>query len=101
MSEIHVIADEETLKAFLIGSVPGTVSSPETIEEDIERIIAEETPVLLMVSNEYMKRKDRFIYKINQDKLLPIIISIPPLKEITTDEKSVMDYITEAIGFSL
>ena len=96
-----MVGDNNTANAFRIGGIEAMVSDPDQIIKDIDLLITREDAGLILITYDlaiYIKDK---ISDVNLNKPKPIIIEIPRLDDERGFGKSIISYVTEALGISI
>lgn len=101
MEKIYVIGDIHTVSAFRLSGVTGVVSGKEDAAEKIEDIIRRGDAAIVAITNDLADVLHERIGVINLNLSAPVVIAIPGVDDVQGFRRSVMSYITEALGISL
>ncbi|MBP7737724.1 MAG: V-type ATP synthase subunit F [Spirochaetes bacterium] len=101
MEKIVVIGDIHTVTAFRLGGVEGVVSSPGAVKEDIAAAINRPDAAIVLVTRELADHAGDAIGDCNLNMVKPVIVEIPGINDQRGFGRSIMSYITEALGISI
>lgn len=101
MEKIYVIGDIHTVSAFRLSGVTGVVSDKEDAAEKMEDIIRRGDAAIVAITNELADVIQERIGVINLNLPAPVVIAIPGVDDVQGFRRSVMSYISEALGISL
>lgn len=101
MEKIYIIGDIHTVAAFRLGGVAGVVSSEAAIKEDMSDIIRNNDAAIILITRELSERAGDIIRNCNLNMVKPIIVEIPGIGDDRGFGRSIMSYITEALGISI
>jgi vacuolar-type H+-ATPase subunit F/Vma7 len=101
MEQIYIIGDIHTVSAFRLSGVSGVVSSKQDAKARLEEIIRKGDAAVVAITNELADGLDERIRVINLTLPSPVVIAIPGIDDDQGCRRSVMSYISEALGISL
>lgn len=101
MEKIYIIGDIHTVSAFRLSGVTGVVADREDVAEKIEDTIRRGDAAIVAITNDLADVLQERIGMINLNLPAPVVIAIPGIDDIHGFRRSVMSYISEAIGISL
>jgi vacuolar-type H+-ATPase subunit F/Vma7 len=101
MEKIYVIGDIHTVSAFRLSGVTGVISGKEDAAEKMEDIIRRGDAAIVAITNELADVIQERIGVINLNLPAPVVITIPGVDDVQGFRRSVMSYISEALGISL
>jgi vacuolar-type H+-ATPase subunit F/Vma7 len=101
MEQIYVIGDIHTVSAFQLSGVTGVISGRQDASAKLEEIIRRGDAAIVAVTNDLADELQERIRAINLNMPVPVVIAIPGIDDVQGFQKSVMSYISEALGISL
>jgi vacuolar-type H+-ATPase subunit F/Vma7 len=101
MEKIYIIGDIHSVTAFRLGGVEGTVSSGETVQEDLSSIIEKDDAAIILITCELAEQAADIIDNCNLNMVKPVIVEIPGINDDRGFGTSLMSYITGALGISV
>jgi vacuolar-type H+-ATPase subunit F/Vma7 len=101
MERIYVIGDIHTVSAFRLSGVTGIVSTGKDTAVKLEEIIRKGDAAIGAVTNDLADAVHKRISEINMNHFSPVIVTIPGIDDRQGFRRSVMSYISEALGISL
>jgi vacuolar-type H+-ATPase subunit F/Vma7 len=101
MEQIYVIGDIHTVSAFRFSGVTGVVSGREDAAAKLEDIIRKGDAAIVAITNGLADDLQERIGAINLNQPAPVVIAIPGIDDFHGFRRSVMSYISEALGISL
>jgi len=101
MDQIYVIGDIHTVSAFRLSGVTGIVSGREDAAVKLEDIIRKGDAAVVVITNDLADDLQERINAINLDLSAPVVIAIPGIDDDRGLGRSIMSYISEALGVSL
>ena len=101
MDQIYVIGDIHTVSAFRLSGVTGIVSGREDAAVKLEDIIRKGDAAVVVITNDLADDLQERINAINLDLSAPVVIAIPGIDDDRGLSRSIMSYISEALGVSL
>lgn len=101
MEKIYVIGDIHTVTVFRLGGVEGVVSSANVIREDLSAVMRNADAGIVLVTRELAAGAADLIGECNLSRVTPVIVEIPGIGDERGFGKSIMNYITEALGISI
>jgi len=101
MEQIYVIGDIHTVSAFRLSGVNGVVSGRQDAKAKLEDIIRKGDAALVAITNDLADELQERIGAINLNLQAPVVIAIPGIDDAGGFRRSVMSYISEALGISL
>jgi vacuolar-type H+-ATPase subunit F/Vma7 len=101
MEKIYVIGDIHTATVFRLGGAESVCSAADTVREDLARIIREDDATIILITRELAETAGDMISNCNLNRVKPVIVEIPGINDPRGFGKSIMSYITEALGISI
>lgn len=101
MEKIYVIGDIHTVSAFRLCGVAGVISSREEAASVLEDVIRKGDAVVVAITNDLADNLQERIGAINLSLPAPVVISIPGIDDARGFRRSMMSYVSEALGISL
>lgn len=101
MEQIYVIGDIHTVSAFRLSGATGIVSGREDAAVKLEDIIRKGDAAVVIITNDLADDFQERINAINLDLSAPVVIAIPGIDDDRGLGRSIMSYISEALGVSL
>ena len=101
MEQICVIADMHTVSALRLAGVKGIVADKTDAEARLEEVLGKGENVLVIVTNELAQALAGRITEINFSRSLPVIIVLPGFDDTKGFSRSVVSYVSEALGVAL
>jgi vacuolar-type H+-ATPase subunit F/Vma7 len=101
MEQIYIIGDIHTVSAFRLSGVSGVVSTKQDARARLEEIIRKGDAAVVAITNELADGLDERIRVINLTLPAPVVIAIAGIDDDQGCRRSVMSYISEALGISL
>ena len=101
MDQIYVIGDIHTVSAFRLSGATGIVSGREDVAVKLEDIIRKGDAAVVVITNDLADDLQERINAINLDLSAPVVIAIPGIDDDRGLGRSIMSYISEALGVSL
>jgi len=101
MDQIYVIGDIHTVSAFRLSGATGIVSGREDAAVKLEDIIRKGDAAVVIITNDLADDFQERINAINLDLSAPVVIAIPGIDDDRGLGRSIMSYISEALGVSL
>lgn len=101
MERIYVIGDIHTVSAFRLAGVAGIVSGPEDAAAKLENIIRKGDAAIVAITNDLADNLSERIRAINLQMPAPVVVAIPGIDDDRGLSRSVMSYVSEALGISL
>jgi len=101
MEKIFLIGDAHTVNAFRICGIEGFISDPVNTSSVLESLLSEHEPFVILVTRECAEPLSEIIRKVNIGSPRGVIIEIPGIDDKGVVDKSLTDYITEALGVAL
>ncbi len=101
MEKIVIIGDIHTVTVFRLGGAEGVVSSPDTVEGDLAAAINRSDTGIVLMTRELAEHAGGSISYCNLNMVKPVIVEIPGINDPRGFGKSIMSYITEALGISI
>ena len=101
MERIYIIGDVHTVTAFRLGGADGAVSSPAIVRNDLDAVIRAGNAGIILITRELADETKDVIERCNLEMARPIIIGIPGINDRRGFGKSIMSYISEALGISV
>lgn len=101
MDQIYVIGDIHTVSAFRLSGATGIVSGREDAAVKLEDIIRKGDAAVVIITNDLADDFQERINAINLDLSAPVVIPIPGIDDDRGLGRSIMSYISEALGVSL
>lgn len=101
MGKIYIIGDMHTVSAFRLAGVEGVVSDQNNASAKLEEIIGKKDAGIVLMTNDLTDDLKARIQEINLLMQSPVIIEIPGIDDQGGFRRSVMSYVSEALGISL
>jgi len=101
MEKIYVIGDIHTLSAFRLSGATGVLSSRQEASARLEEIVRKGDAGIVAITNDLADELQERIKMINLNLPAPMVIAIPGIDDDKGFQRSVMSYISEALGISL
>jgi vacuolar-type H+-ATPase subunit F/Vma7 len=101
MEKIYVIGDIHTVSAFRLSGITGIVSTREDAAEDLEQVLRRGDAAIVAITNDLADGLQERIGAINLNLPVPVVIAIPGIDDAHGFSRSVMSYVSEALGISL
>jgi vacuolar-type H+-ATPase subunit F/Vma7 len=101
MEKIYIIGDIHTVSAFKLSGVTGIVSSRQEASAKFEETVRQGDAGIVAITNELADELQERIKMINLNLPAPVVIAIPGIDDSQGFRRSVMSYISEALGISL
>jgi vacuolar-type H+-ATPase subunit F/Vma7 len=101
MEQIYVIGDVHTVSAFRLSGVVGVICGREDAAAKLEDIIRNGDAAIVAVTNDLADDLQERISWINLTLPAPVVIAIPDIDDVHGFSRSVISYISEALGISL
>jgi len=101
MEKIYVIGDIHTVSAFRMSGVTGVVSERHEAAAKLEDIIRRGDAGIVAVTNDIADGIEERIRTINLTLPAPLVIAIPGIDDARGFGRSVISYISEALGISM
>ena len=101
MENIYIIGDAHTVSAFRLSGVNSIISSKQDAAANMEAIIRKGDAAIVAITNDLADGLHDRIRAINLNMPAPVVIAIPGIDDATGFRRSVMSYISEALGISL
>ena len=101
MEQIYVIGDIHTVSAFRLSGVTGVISGRQDAAAKLEKIIRKKDAVIVAITNDLADELQEQIGAINLNLPAPVVITIPGIDDVQGFRRSVISYISEALGISL
>lgn len=101
MEQIYVIGDIHTVSAFRLSGVTGVISGRQDAAAQLEEIIRKKDAVIVAITNDLADVLQEQIGAINLNLPAPVVITIPGIDDVQGFRRSVISYISEALGISL
>ena len=101
MEQIYVIGDIHTVSAFRLSGVIGVISGRQDAAAKLEDIIRKTNAGIVAITNDLADGLQERIGEINLNLPAPVVIAIPGIDDVHGFRRSVISYISEALGISL
>ena len=101
MQQIYVIGDIHTVSAFGLAGVLGMTADPETAPARLEEILGRGDAALVMVTCDLAREMAGRIAEINFSRPSPVVITLPGFDDKKGFSRSVVSYVSEALGVAL
>lgn len=101
MEKIYIIGDIHTVSAFRLSGVTGVLSGSQDAAAKLEEIIRKGDAAIVGITNELAGGIEERIRAINLNLPSPVVVAIPGIDDSQGFQRSVMSYISEALGISL
>lgn len=101
MEKIYVIGDIHTASAFRLSGATAVISSREDAAANLENIIRKGDAAVVAITNDLADDLQERIGEINLNLPFPVVISIPGIDDVRGFRRSMMSYVSEALGISL
>jgi vacuolar-type H+-ATPase subunit F/Vma7 len=101
MERIYIIGDVHTVSAFRLSGATGIVSDIQNAGARLEEIIRKGDAAVVAVTNNLADGLEERIRAVNLTLSAPVVIAIPGIDDEPCFRRSVVSYISEALGISL
>jgi vacuolar-type H+-ATPase subunit F/Vma7 len=101
MEQIYILGDIHTVSAFRLSGAAGVIAGKQDAASKLEEIIRKGDAAVIAVTNDLAGEVQDRIGWINLNLPNPVIIAIPGIDDAQGLRRSVMSYISEALGISL
>ncbi len=101
MEKIYVIGDAHTVAAFRLAGVEGVVSGPDRVTGDLNAVAGAGDAGIVLVTRELSGHAGGLVARMSLEMTRPLVLEIPGVNDRGGFGKSVMSYITEALGISV
>ena len=101
MEKIYVIGDIHTISAFKLAGATGVLSSRQEASAKFEETVRKGDAGIVAITNDLADELQERIKMINLNLPAPVVIAIPGIDDNQGFRRSVMSYISEALGISL
>lgn len=101
MEKIYVIGDIHTVSVFRISGATGIVSDRHEAAAKLEEIIQKGDAGIVAVTNDVAGELEERIRTINLTLPAPLVVAIPGIDDARGFGRSVISYISEALGISM
>lgn len=103
MEKIYVIGDADTVTAFRLGGVEGAVTAPDpaSVGGAFAGLAGRPDAGVILITREMAEHAGDGILDWNLNRVKPVIVEIPGIHDERGLGKSLMSYITEALGISI
>jgi vacuolar-type H+-ATPase subunit F/Vma7 len=98
---IFIIGDIHSVTAFRIAGFEGYAATRANVSEYFENLISKNYIGILLITFNLSSVIEEKIKKINYNFLYPVIIEIPGVEDTSTIDKSILSYVTEALGIAI
>lgn len=89
------------MSAFRLSGITGIVSTLKDAAEDLEQVIRKGDAAIIAITNDLADSLQERIGAINLHLPVPVVIAIPGIDDAQGFRRSVMSYVSEALGISL
>lgn len=101
MEKIYIIGDIHTVSAFQMSGATGVVSDRDGAAARLEEVIRKGDAAIVAVTNELADGLQYHIRDVNLNLPAPLVIAIPGIDDEQGFGRSVISYISEALGIAL
>lgn len=101
MEKIYILGDIHTVTSFRLAGVEGRVADRESVDIHLNELLERGDAGVIVITRELAEEIPEKIYNVNLNSVIPVIIEIPGIDDPRGFGKSVIDYITEALGISI
>jgi vacuolar-type H+-ATPase subunit F/Vma7 len=101
MEKIYVIGDVHTVSAFRLSGAAGIVADMQDAASRLEEIILKRDAAVVAITNNLAGGMEERIRAVNLSLNAPVVVAIPGIDDEQCFKKSVVSYISEALGISL
>jgi vacuolar-type H+-ATPase subunit F/Vma7 len=101
MEKIYVIGDIHTATVFRLGGVESVVPAADSVREVLARVLHKHDAGIILITRELAETAGDIISNCNLNMVKPVIVEIPGINDPRGFGKSIMSYITEALGISI
>jgi len=101
MEQIYIIGDIHTVSAFRLSGATGVIASRQDAAAKLEDIIRKGNAGIVAIANDLADALQERISMINLNLPAPVVIAIPGIDDAQGFRRSVISYISEALGISL
>jgi vacuolar-type H+-ATPase subunit F/Vma7 len=101
MEKIYIIGDVHTVSAFRLSGATGVVADMQNASARLEEIIRKGDAAVVAVTNNLADGMEERIRAVNLSMNAPVVVPIPGIDDEQCFRRSVVSYISEALGISL
>ena len=101
MKKIYVMGDIHTVSAFRLSGVEGVVVPPDMVAARLEEIMGKADAGIILLTSDLALNIQERITAINLNVPETVVIEIPGIDDTKGLSRSVMSYVSEALGISL
>lgn len=98
---IFIMGDVHTVTAFKISGYAGQITCKENAPEVFDALVSKGDIGILLITHELAGVISKEIKRVNFESLTPVIIEIPAVDDTSMFNKSILSYITEALGIAI
>ncbi|MBN1496328.1 MAG: V-type ATP synthase subunit F [Spirochaetes bacterium] len=100
MEKIYIIGDIHTVTVFRLGGVEGAVAASDAAPEALGALMSRDDAGIILITRELAEATGEMIRDCNLNRVKPVIVEIPGITDPRGFGRSIMSYITEALGIS-
>lgn len=101
MERIFSIGDIHTVTSLRLAGVEGIVADRETVKKVLDEVLHRPDAAVIVITRYLAEEIPGIISDINLNSPKSVIIEIPGIDDPRGFGKSILDYITEALGIAL
>jgi len=98
---IYLMGDAHTVTAFRVGGIEGVITDKEGSESILTDISGRDDAAIILITRDLSEPITEMITEINLNRVSPVIVEIPGIDDQRGFGKSLLGYITEALGVSI
>ena len=101
MKKIYIMGDVHTVSAFRLSGVEGVVAPPDHAAATLDEIVGKADAGIILLTSDLALNLQERITEINLNVPETVVIEIPGIDDTKGLGRSVMSYVSEALGISL
>ena len=101
MEKIYILGDIHTVTALRLAGVEGRVAERGSVDIHFDELLKRGDAGVIVITRELAAEIPEKIYNVNLNSVTPVIIEVPGIDDPRGFGKSVIDYITEALGIAI
>ena len=101
MKRIYLLGDVDTVSALRLAGVDGVVSDTDSVDRDLQELLERGDGAVIVVTRDLAEKIPETIVDVNLNSPESVIIEIPCIDDTRGFGRSIIDYITEALGIAV
>ena len=101
MKRIYLLGDVDTVSALRLAGVDGVVSDTDSVAMNLREILERGDGAIIVVTRDLAEKIPETIVDVNLNSPDSVIIEIPCIDDKRGFGRSIIDYITEALGIAV